>query len=143
MADVVLSPQILRWRVQEPEVQERRCLVEVQRDPEGQLLVFLAVILPRETRLRREDLPQVAPAVWALLDERAADPATTRWFLRHGEFSTYDPTDGETLTEVPLSSEGNEWTHDEDRERLVPAAEQAVLLTGVLPVETALSALHA
>ncbi|WP_433178779.1 hypothetical protein [Actinoallomurus sp. CA-150999] len=75
------------------------------------------------------DFPAAATAFLTVLSAHAAvDPQEVRWLAQHGHYSSYDPTGGETLTEVTMAFDGHHYHGNLRGHRLLHLEETAQLL---------------
>lgn len=99
-------------------------------DPPQPGLVTVAVISELRDNPRGfeigSDFAGAATAAWWRLVPRACPPAAVTWYAHHGEFSSYDPTGPETLTQIPLRWDTDHYLQAPlERHRLLTSAQLA------------------
>lgn len=79
----------------------------------GRARMFLAELRDWPECDLTTDVEAFADAAWETLTSalpEPIDPCQVEWYLRHGQFSTYDPAGPETVTSVDLAWQGERWS---------------------------------
>jgi len=105
--------------------------------------VFLAELRDWPEHDLTQDVEAFADVAWETLTSalfESVDPHHVEWYLRHGQFSTYDPAGPESITAVDLTWQGDRWRRigGSQAYHLVDDATTSALLDGLDEVDAAL-----
>jgi hypothetical protein len=135
--------ELIAWRTSRGHCQ---ALLQAAANPGPRL--FIASLRDWPDTDTAGDIEQVAAAAWTAAERAGlvdhSDSAAARWYLRHGPYSSYDPTGPETITEVELACTDGLWrpVRGWDSFTLLDRPTAARALAGVPAVEEALAALE-
>jgi hypothetical protein len=105
--------------------------------------VFLAELRDWPERNLAGDVEAATAIVWQTLAgalRQPVEPGDVEWYLRHGQFSTYDLAGPETLTRVELTWQSDRWRRARGWEsfELVDYTSMHAVLEGIDDVDDAL-----